>query len=95
MYIADKKKDAHVTVNPVKISCGDVEVEIVSGLEHIYSEIPPFFEIETVVVVEHDITTNRFLLVIERAEDGHSANWFLDCVCLDVILEPHELAWFE
>nr|DAT55629.1 MAG TPA: hypothetical protein [Caudoviricetes sp.] len=95
LYITNKKETIQVVVKPVDISRGDVKVEVVSGLEHIYSELPLFFEVRSYVVVQHDTPPDRFSLVIERAEDDYSDTWFWDCVCFDVTLEPHELEWFN
>lgn len=95
LYITNKKGTIQVVVKPIGILHGDVKVEVVSGLEHIYSELPLFFKVRSYVVVQHDTPPNRFSLVIDRAEDDYSDTWFWDCVCFDVTLEPHELEWFN
>lgn len=96
MYIVTNgKKGAHITVRPVGFYPGEVYVEIMDGLEYIYPELPPCFDIGPSGIVQGDAWEEYSTLVINRMEDGHSANWFLDCVCFDVILEPHELAWFK
>lgn len=95
LYITNKKETAQVVVKPIGISHGDVKVEVISGLEHIYSELPLSFEVGPCVVVQHDTPPDRFSLVIEREENDYSDTWFWDSFCFDVILEPHELIWFN
>ena len=95
LYITNKKETIQVVVKPIGISHGDVNVKVISGLEHIYSELPMFFEVRSYVVVKHDTPPDRFSLVIERAEDDYSDTWFWDSFCFDVTLEPHELEWFN
>lgn len=95
LYIENKKKNTKVIIKPIGISHGDVKVEVVSGLEHIYSELPLFFEVGPCVIVQHDTPSDRFSLVVERKEDDYSDTWFWDSFCLDVILESHELDWFS
>ncbi len=86
---------ARVGVAPVKISVDEVEVDVIYGEENIYYELPPCFDIERLTLVKDVSWESEFALVIDRAENGDSANWFWDCVCLDVTLEPHELKWFD
>ena len=95
LYITNKKGTIQVVVKPIGILHGDVKVEVVSGLEHIYSELPLFFKVRSYVVVQHDTPPNRFSLVIDRAEDDYSDTWFWDYACFDVTLELHELEWFN
>lgn len=97
MYvITGKSKATHITVKLVKVSgCGDAEIEITDGLEYLYSKLPIFFDIGSVGIVQGDIWEEEFTLVIGRAEDGHSASWCIDCVCVKVFLEEHERHWFD
>lgn len=86
---------ARIGIAPVKTFKDEILVEVVSGIRSVYYELPPSFGVESITLVRDSDFSDKFTLIICRKEDNDSANWFLDCVCLDVILEPHELAWFE
>ena len=63
LYITNKKETIQVVVKPIGISHGDVNVKVISGLEHIYSELPMFFEVRSYVVVKHDTPRGQMTII--------------------------------
>lgn len=95
MYIMDEKESTRIVTRLVESSCGEAEVEITSGLDYIRSKLPPWFETGSMFVLQDEVWLDQFRLLVERAGETSGSFWFLDCVCFDVTLEPHELEWFN
>lgn len=95
LYITNKKESARITIRPTKISCGEVKVDVVSGLEYICSDLPPLFEIGSISIIQDEVWLDQFRMLVIRTGETRSSFWYYDSYGFDVILEPYELAWFE
>ena len=95
LYIMDEKESTRIVTRLVESSCGEAEVEITSGLDYIHSKLPPWFETGSMFVIQDEVWSDQFRLLIERVCETPSSFWSCDCWGFDVTLEPHELEWFN